>query len=445
MKASPKPKREWITISAASVSRLVVYLLILATVLVGYRLWRQSDLQRQAVSILRDAEALAEQLEVPDTALDMLRDARVAHDRGEWESSVQRGKRFIAFVNSFHEPSGGVKVLQVEGGVESRRGDSESWRRVPNGARLRFGTWVKTDASGSAELVFPGGTILQLRPESMMQIDHRAALHAGGFDVTTNKRDQTVTVPGIATRLGADSEANFSIDGGGGATVAVIGGGAEVTTEEGESRRLGPLQRVVKIGERLSDVEAVLAEPQLTEPDDWRVVDPAKVSEIVLVWQPVDGARVYRLQVSAGPLFATNLIDDERSATRARLGANDEGSFHWRVAAVDKKGMAGSWSKIRRFQVRTLTAEADRPAPEPPKLELDELLHSGRMVIVTGATDPQAVVTVQGRRLYVPPSGRFRTSIELKSEGKHTLRIVATNESGGQAVETREVIFDPVY
>ncbi len=118
---------------------------------------------------------------------------------------------------------------------------------------------------------------------------------------------------------------------------------------------------------------------------------------------------------------------------------------NWRVAAVDKKGNAGPRSKTRRFQGRTLTAQVDRPAPEPPQLKVDDLLHSGRMVIVTGTTDPQAVVTVQGRRLYVPPSGRFRTSIELKSEGKHTLRIVATNESGGQAVETREVIFDPVY
>ncbi len=445
MQASPKPKREWVTVPAASVRRLVVFSLIVAAAIGGYRIWQRAYLERQATEILQDANTLAEDVELPPEAAGMLGEARAAHDRGEWTLAVQHAQRFIAFVNTNVELRGAVRVLRVEGSVESRRGDSQSWQRVRSGVRLKFGTWVKTDAGGSAELLFPGDAVLRLRPEAMMRLEDKAALFQGGVEVDTNTREQIVETVGAQTRLKRDSSVNISVDDGGDSKVAVIEGEAQVTTETGDTRLLGRLQQVVKTGETLSEVEVVLAGPELTTPDDWQIVDPAEVEEIVLGWQPVAGARAYRLQVSAGPLFATNLIDDERSGTSARLGANDEGSFHWRVAAVDRKGSRGSWSYIRRFQVRTLSGDPLAPPPEPPQLQLDKLVLAGNMVIVTGRTDPQAVVTVQGRRLYVPLSGRFRTTVELRSEGKHTLRVVATNESGGQAVETREIDFVAVY
>lgn len=88
-----------------------------------------------------------------------------------------------------------------------------------------------------------------------------------------------------------------------------------------------------------------LAKPALVSPTD--SVD-TKVSDVVLDWEPVPGARTYDVQISDGPTFdpgstttATG-VQGTRFSPKTTL-ANDQ--FWWRVRAIDLNGQATTWAQ----------------------------------------------------------------------------------------------------
>jgi hypothetical protein len=88
-----------------------------------------------------------------------------------------------------------------------------------------------------------------------------------------------------------------------------------------------------------------LAKPALVSPAD--SVD-TKVSDVVLDWEPVPGARTYDVQISDGPTFdpgstttATG-VQGTRFSPRTTL-ASDQ--YWWRVRAIDLNGQATTWAQ----------------------------------------------------------------------------------------------------
>lgn len=71
------------------------------------------------------------------------------------------------------------------------------------------------------------------------------------------------------------------------------------------------------------------------------------ISDVVFSWDPVPGAATYNLQVSPNGDFANFLSIDQTAIKSTRFSpANtlDNGSYFWRVQAVDAAGDKGNWS-----------------------------------------------------------------------------------------------------
>ncbi|MFC7361660.1 Ig-like domain-containing protein [Nocardioides astragali] len=88
-----------------------------------------------------------------------------------------------------------------------------------------------------------------------------------------------------------------------------------------------------------------LAKPSLVSPTD--SVD-TKVSDVVLDWEPVPGARAYDVQISDGPTFDPGSTTTASGVQGTRFSpyttlANDQ--FWWRVRAIDLNGQATSWAQ----------------------------------------------------------------------------------------------------
>jgi hypothetical protein len=80
--------------------------------------------------------------------------------------------------------------------------------------------------------------------------------------------------------------------------------------------------------------------------------------EVVLRWQPVEGADRYALQVCRDDFFIDNVIDvEDRKDNSARVGFLAEGEFQWRVAAFNRQGFKGPWSEPRAFSVEAPAGE----------------------------------------------------------------------------------------
>lgn len=116
-----------------------------------------------------------------------------------------------------------------------------------------------------------------------------------------------------------------------------------------------------------------LAKPALVSPAD--SVD-SKVSDVVLDWAPVPGARTYDVQISDGPTFdpastttATG-VQSTRFSPRTTLN-NDQ--FWWRVRAIDLNGQATTWAQTnfgfnRVFEHQSVGVYPTGSFSSPPEL-----------------------------------------------------------------------------
>ncbi len=81
----------------------------------------------------------------------------------------------------------------------------------------------------------------------------------------------------------------------------------------------------------------------------------------------------------------------------------------------------------------------------PPKLSIETPAENirirGNSITVTGQTDPEATLTINGQPVFVSESGYFNENVTLK-EGSNFLKIVAVGFSGKKTEATREVIVE---
>jgi hypothetical protein len=78
------------------------------------------------------------------------------------------------------------------------------------------------------------------------------------------------------------------------------------------------------------------------------------------LWNTVDNAVGYRLQVSTESTFATTVVDDSTLAVGADsliLPLTDGTVYYWRVNARNSAG-TGAWSTLRTFTTATLISSA---------------------------------------------------------------------------------------
>jgi len=445
--------------------RFVGALVLVATALFAYRLWETHALRGQAAEWIAEARGIEAEVlargEAPrfaeelSTGRQLLRDAREAYRDEQYRRASDFGRRSRNVLGAILElvERGGARgeahFIAVQGGVEMRRGGAGAWQTARTRETLRPGDAVRTTANGSAEIMFSDGTLFTLRPSTFLAVptihgdgggEQSVEMGYGWLNLATARHPSRVTTPRAEARVAQDSEAFVTYDRDSGrGRFGAIRGGVEVSTEEGARRRVGPLEQVVQVGGGLSAARRLPPAPRPLSPQENAEIDPARTSEMVLEWAPVDGAAGYTLQVARNRLFVDNVIEDSgRRRASARLGIRGEGSFQWRVAAETGDGGQGPWSEPRSFRVAAFGVDgaADGAAPEPPSLEILATNRYGSIFIVEGRTDPGAIVEVDGEPVSVNAAGSFSKTTQLVGEGWSFI-VVRSRDAWGSVTEKR--------
>jgi hypothetical protein len=112
----------------------------------------------------------------------------------------------------------------------------------------------------------------------------------------------------------------------------------------------------------------VLPEPPV--PTNPRAGSKLNGGPIHLEWTGVGRAGSYALQLAGDSGFAAPLMTRERlAAPMADVDDLPPGTYFWRVAAVNSRGEAGSWSDVQAF-----TRRAAMPMPDVPRRENERLI-----------------------------------------------------------------------
>lgn len=468
--ADKKKRRssDWYSISVDSLRVWTILGLLVAALVVGafgFRSWEKSLDKRAAAAVIEAARDLVDELEEPgrasypnelEDARRTAREAEESYDAGDYAralSSARSAKSLLEWIGvslGRRDSLGEAQFLSVDGSVQYSRGESGDWEPAAEGLSLSSGDYVRTGPGGRTEIAFANGTRSVVRPNTMFRV-YRAStaggtpeptisMQYGWVNLDTSERDSSVTTPDAQARVRRDSEAAVSYDRDSGTAHFVsYEGGVEVAAKSGVRRELAPLKQVVQVGADLSAPSDLPGRPQLLAPADGLQVNFGRTQQLKLDWTPVRGAERYALQVAQDDAFTDRVIDaPDRPKTGATLGLRGEGSFEWRVAAVDRDGVQGPWSEPRRFRVAALASAGE----EGKKLaiQLQSVNSYGNIFMLRGTTEPGAELTIGGERVTVAPDGSFTTTIQVFEEGWSFLTMRAEN-ARGNTIERRERVF----
>lgn len=476
-----KKRRRWYSISVDTLrlaSVPVLALLILSIAVISFRTWKAAQMEQEAHEVIEEADTLAQNLkptlEVRDAfrrqfaeALTSLQEAHEEMARRDFAQAISHGLQSHRLLLAIQQArrdrdfSGVARFVSVQGDVQYRRGERGRWQAARNQVVLHTGDSVRTERGGSAEIVFDDGTLFGIRPDSQMLIPERRTgsgasngsedggeqsvkMEYGRLNLSTAKRPGKVETPSAEARVERDSEAyvGFEKETRKG-LYGVYRGQMGVRTQEGESRTLAALQEVEQNGDEISAPRPLPLAPELRQPPDNSEINLDEVERLVLSWTPVEGGEHYALQISESHLFVDNLIDaSNRATTEATLGIQGEGSFLWRVAALNDNGAQGPWSAPRRFRVASLAGRTPGEDRVAPSVELTSVTPYGNIYIVEGKTESGATVNINEEPVKVEADGTFKKLVQFVKEGWNNIEVRASDAWGNESTLTHQVFVE---
>jgi co-chaperonin GroES (HSP10) len=302
--------------------------------------------------------------------------------------------------------------------------------------------------------MFSDGTLYTVKPGSLFEVRRPASSDSGGsqvkmvsgsINVYTSASSSTVASDAATASIERESRVAVDVATGDQTQVTTFRGRTTVSTGK-ETMVLGEREKITaSVGSGAISAKVLVPEsPQLVLPADNRIYDLKTGDQIELKWSPVTKAVRYRIQISRSRLFvpdATEVDLDDRVETSARVKVSREGSYFWRVAAINSEGHPSDWSSVRRFKMLTEPPRMLGLAL-PPRLVVSPPQQMGNLFLIFGKTDPGAIVTVNAEPADVESDGSFKKTITIDREGYATLVIKAVDASGNETVKPVKVFVE---
>ena len=350
---------------------------------------------------------------------------------------------------------GDASFIFVEGDVSLQTAGRSTFEPARQRETLFEGDFIKTGRAGSAEIMFSDGTLYTVRPGSLFEVRRPKSSEAGGsqvkmisgaINVYTAASNSTIATDAATAAIEKESRVALDVEAGEKTQVTTFRGRATVSTGK-ETVVLSDRENESTAAPRPASSpprRSFPSRPNRLLPADNRIYDLKTGDEIDLKWSAVPKAQRYRIQISRSRLFvpdATEVDLDNRIEDFVRVKVSREGSYFWRVAAIDGNGNPSDWSIVRRFRMLTEPPRTGLGGP-PPKLSISPPQQMGNLFLIFGKTDPGAIVTVNAEPADVEPDGSFKKTITIDHEGYATLVIKAVDASGNETVKPVKVFVE---
>jgi hypothetical protein len=353
-----------------------------------------------------------------------------------------------------------ARLTGVEGKVKLKPNAQEAWSEAGLAEQLHVGDVVQTEARAGAEISFNSGSVVKVRSDSVVYIGGSAEASTAAWRVQSGRVNFSaageateIVTPTATVRTTARGGATGNIDVGEGGQIGIkiFQGQAELETTQGQKIILQQNQAVQVDGAgRAGAVVELPPPPTLIAPAPRSRLPMAKAPDpsAKLTWTEVTNGVTYHVALDynvtqANLLLSAALEESGIRGTAHEIKGLNLGRYFWRVAAVNKDGVEGAFSRVSHFQVvepETPQPIATQPMPETPVPTLvvqavDEV--SPGIVHVGGRAARGATVTVNGTPVKVLPDGSF--SEFVRHTGPSEVVVRATAEDGQFAEASRPV------
>jgi hypothetical protein len=358
-----------------------------------------------------------------------------------------------------HVPKPGEQVARitaVEGRVRVKPNEVEIWNDARLADLLHVGDVVQTEPRSGAAISFNAGSMVRVRPDSIVYLGGSAELstaawrvESGRVNFTVGEQVTQIVTPTVRATAEQNSTGNIDVGEGGETGVKVYSGQASIETTQGQIITLGENEAVeVDAAGQAGDKQSLPPPPKLLSPTLKAILPFASPPEASaeLTWEAVVNGDTYHVAldynvVQAELLLSATLDEPGIRDTRHELQGLDPGRYFWRVAAVNEAGLEGAFSRVSFFSVETLPepeVAVVEPEPEGPRLTVAAIEDVGSGVLhVHGRAEPGATVTVDGYEIAVQADGSF--SEYVQRTGRAEVTVQATGPDGELAEQARPV------
>ena len=343
-----------------------------------------------------------------------------------------------------------ARFSAIEGDVKVKPTGKEAWNPATTATGLFTGDVIQTSPRAGAEVTFVAtNNVVRLRPDSVVLIGAAAGASKAAWKLESGKvnfevQQQTeISTPNVRTVAMVGAEGNIDITEGGDTGIRIFRGTAQVQTSQGDSLTLKENEglRVDKAG-RAGKTLALPGAPQTVAPLAQAELPYAKPPGVTanLAWNSVPGVETYRVAMDYNVTQANLLLSAALDApglkdTKHQLNGLDPGKYFWRVAAVNKEGFEGAYSRVSSFSVVKPVEPAATPTPEEgPALSMDPVAVLESVLQVRGRTKPGAAVTVDGLPVKVQSDGSFS---EFVKRSARTEVVVTATAADGTVTEQK--------
>ena len=355
-----------------------------------------------------------------------------------------------------------ARFTTLEGNVKVKTVGTFEWVNADRAMVLRKSDLVRTGAGSAAEITFFDGTVVHVRPDSLITIEEtsedpstkrrKVAWHISSGEVQFNAprpgaggSEREISTPTLRTTTREAAAGGVAVQESGESNVKLYSGTAKVETKTGETLQLeANTQLKVDAAGKAGAAHSLPPVPALLAPQHQTEItyqDPARATTL-LVWKPVPGATAYHVMLDYSAYFNRPLVDRTGiTESSVEVRGLEVGKYYWRVSAVDKDGVEGSFSEFARFTVSRPQGGA-RGTGDPPPIIIESIEVRQNILQVRGRTEPGATLTVNGQRVDVASDGAFNEFIQLPADkpGRQIVAFRSVGINGGVAEVKRPVM-----
>ena len=379
--------------------------------------------------------------------------AVISRKSREWQKSIEHARLArLAAENAEREAlarrntTGVAALTDRKGAVESRKPAEPVWKDAPLKVKLNEGEMVRTLSGSLAEITFHDESRIRLNENSQAVIqrmredllakkkESSVSLVAGNAFAllagNQKKKQFDFVIPGVSTKV---NSRNFWVQKDEQATKVANYEGQIELTSQGGTVVVGENQgSLVKANQKPTAPTALLSSPALATPENNATLFDRQVE---FKWVAVATALNYWLEISRDKSF-TNVIVNANAIKSNTFAANlpGNGSYYWRVAAVDANGFPSRFSERGFFNI---AKDATAPflqlaAPEEGAIVRESFAR------VAGTTEKEAKLFLNGKAVEVAGGGIFQTECLLK-DGVNEIILEAQDAAGNISRVRRSV------
>ena len=388
-------------------------------------------------------------------SITMYDEAVVSRKNGDWKKSIElaqfatiKAESALRETMAKRNVTGLAELSDRKGNVESRKPVEAVWANAPLLAKLIEGEMVRTLSSSFAEISFHDESRIRLNENSQaviqrMRVDllekkrqSSVSLVAGNAFafLQGNQKRKTfdVVVPGVSTKVNSKSFwvqkddkttrfANYEGE------IEVTSQGATVVLAENQGS-------LVESNKTPTKPTALLPSPMLLTPESNQRIFG---DQLTFKWSAIDGAKNYWLEVSREESFRKVVLSaNNLTGTVYTPTLDDGGIFYWRVAAMDANGLPSRFSDAGFFNI---VRDAKAPFLQLDSPE-DQALVRDNSIIVSGKTEKEVSVTVNGAKVEISPDETFELTQKLK-DGVNEIIIEAKDAAGNTSNIRRTITY----